>query len=220
MAKMLCRPTPPISRFSAISKVHRVAALCAALIVFAWPGESHARCMSTQEANAEHVRGLQSALMVAALKCVHRPELKSFERYNSIITQFDRELIAHSNVLQAYFRRVYGSKHRYHINKYVTRLANDFSLRTFETPSFCDEMSDIANTILADGEGSILHLRFDRSFLPPNSANLCASKKSRDFPALNGTVPDLVSIHMPDLDKPAKSKQVLDPSVVPPMPAE
>lgn len=212
------QPTTAISRFSSL--VGRAVIVVLALAVLASPVQARKLCMSPLEANAEHVRGLQSALMVAALKCVHRPELDSYERYNTIIQQFNRELLAHSNVLQDYFRRSYGSKHRYHLNKYVTRLANDFSMRTFDVPTFCDEMAAIASGLLEDGQGAILHLRFDRSFLPQNSAELCASKASRDFPALNGNVPDLVSIHMPDIERKARERRTLDPALVPPMPAE
>jgi len=191
-----------------------------AALLLGLPAQGWARCMSLMEANAEYVRGLQSALMVAALKCVHRPELGAYDKYNQFVSRFDRELIAHSNVLQKYFRDTYGAQHRFFLNKYVTRLANDFSLRTFESPEFCDQMTQIADELLADGEGAVLHMRFDRSFLPPLTEPLCESRASRDFPALNGTVPDLISIHMPDIDLALKRKRLLEPSLVPPMPAE
>ena len=68
-------------------------------------------CMKEAEVTAEHARGLQAGLMVAALKCVHKPNLKLQENYNAFVTRYNAVLTTHSNVIQAYFKRCYGQRH-------------------------------------------------------------------------------------------------------------
>ena len=59
--------------------------------------------MTKAETTAEQARGLQAGLMVAALKCVHKPGLKLHETYNVFVSRYNAELTSHSNVMQAYF---------------------------------------------------------------------------------------------------------------------
>ncbi|MDA0338393.1 MAG: hypothetical protein O2910_00870 [Proteobacteria bacterium] len=158
-------------------------------------------CMSVAEMNAERVRSLQSGLMVAALKCVHRPELDLHTSYNGFVGRFERELIVHSDVLQDYFRRAHGSKHRTVLNQYVTSLANRYSIRTFDFPTFCDDMALLSASILVQEAGAIQNVSFDMSHLAPGYSELCESAHNRDFPWLQGGLPDLATVHMPDLDE-------------------
>lgn len=160
-------------------------------------------CMTREEALAEQARGLQSALMVAALKCVHKADLKLYENYNAFITRFNPELSTHSEVMQAYFRRSYGAGNKHALNEYMTSLANYFSLDTFNNPKFCEDMAKVVEAVLAAPDGAVLRGQFETDFLPPNSAPTCNDARNvvnRDVPALSGTIPDLASIHMPDLD--------------------
>ena len=161
-------------------------------------------CMTQAETTAEQARGVQSALMVAALKCVHKPSLKLYDNYNAFVTRYNNELTAHSLVMQAYFKRSYGQGHKDALNKYMTSLANYFSLNTFNNKTFCEDMAAVAVAILAQGDGAVARGSFDTTFLPANTAPMCNDGKprmaSKDVPTLSGKIPDLAAIHMPDLD--------------------
>ena len=168
-------------------------------------------CMTQAETTAEHARGLQSALMVAALKCVHKSSLKMYDNYNVFITRYNNELTSHSKVMQAYFQRSHGKGHQAALNKYMTSMANYFSLNTFNNPKFCEDMAAAVTAVLAQGDGAVLRGQFETSFLPPNSAPMCnadAKVASKDVPTLSGKIPDLAAIHMPDLDTRAKHTAV------------
>lgn len=167
--------------------------------------------MTQAETTAEHARGLQSALMVAALKCVHKSSLKMYDNYNTFITRYNSELTSHSKVMQAYFQRSHGKGHQAALNKYMTSMANYFSLNTFNNPKFCEDMAAAVTAVLAQGDGAVLRGQFETSFLPPNSAPMCnedAKMASKDVPALSGKIPDLAAIHMPDLDTRTKHTAV------------
>ncbi|MEN3975215.1 hypothetical protein WJU21_08890 [Emcibacter sp. SYSU 3D8] len=162
--------------------------------------------MTKAETTAEQARGLQAALMVAALKCVHKPGLKLHETYNEFILRYNNELSAHSTVMQAYFKRSYGQGHKDALNKYMTSLANYFSLNTFGNKLFCEDMAAAATAIVAKSDGAVLRGEFDTDMLPATSAPLCndpaqRTMASKDVPTLNGRIPDLAAIHMPDLDR-------------------
>ncbi len=171
-------------------------------------------CMTKAEMTAEQARGLQAALMVAALKCVHKPSLKLHENYNAFVSRYNAELTSHSTVMQAYFKRSYGQGHKDALNKYMTSLANYFSLNTFGNKTFCEDMAASAVAILAKADGAVLRGEFDTNLLPATSAPMCndpanRTMASKDVPTLNSRIPDLASIHMSDLDtRPLRSAQV------------
>ncbi len=171
-------------------------------------------CMTKAETTAEQARGLQAALMVAALKCVHKPGLKLHENYNAFVSRYNNELTSHSNIMQAYFKRSYGQGHKDALNRYMTSLANYFSLNTFGNKTFCEDMAAAAVAINAKADGAVLRGEFETHILPTTSAPTCndpanRTMASRDVPALNSRIPDLASIHMPDLDtRPLQAAQI------------
>lgn len=107
------------------------------------------QCSTLAEARAEHVRILQTELMVAALKCRARSDLKLYEKYNRFVRQYTPQLVAHGKSLTHYFERQHGTNYRQHMDKYITTLANTISLASDRNASFCDASSSQADTILA-----------------------------------------------------------------------
>ena len=183
--------------------------------IFAVSGGAFALpCMTKAETTAEQARGLQAALMVAALKCVHKPSLKLHENYNAFVSRYNNELTSHSNVMQAYFKRSYGQGYKDALNKYMTSLANYYSLNTFGNKTFCEDMAASAVAIMAKADGAVLRGEFDTNMLPATTAPLCndpsnRTMASKDVPTLNSRIPDLASIHMPDLDtRPLQAAQI------------
>jgi hypothetical protein len=81
-------------------------------------------CVSARDEIALNARILQTELMVAALACGEQ------ERYNAFVTTFRREIAAHSSSLRRVFSRAYGPAGTRELNAFVTRLANDASIRS------------------------------------------------------------------------------------------
>ena len=158
------------------------------------------QCMSKIEFRAERVRALQSGLMFAALKCVHKPQLGLQDNYNDIMLRFGKDLAKHSTTVQQYFRRTQGAAHRRHLHKYVTGMANKYSIISFSEPNFCEGMSALGQSILDGADDVIALARFNRRLLLPKLAEPCEPEENPALLVLNRRVPDPVSIHMPDID--------------------
>jgi hypothetical protein len=92
--------------------------------------------LNAREQAALDVRYLQTELMVAALSC-GRPEFH--KHYNTFVTKFAPALKRHGAALKTYFSRQYGSQGTKQMDTYVTRLANEASLRSMQQPSFCTD---------------------------------------------------------------------------------
>ena len=84
-------------------------------------------CVSAAEEIALNTRVLQTELMVAALACGEQ------ERYNAFVTTFRREIAAQGSSLRRLFARAYGHAGTREMNAFVTRLANDASIRSANT---------------------------------------------------------------------------------------
>jgi hypothetical protein len=158
------------------------------------------QCMSKTEFRAERVRALQSALMFSALKCVHKPQLGLQDNYNEIMERFGKDLAKHSITVQQYFRRTQGPAHRRHLHKYVTGMANRYSIISFSEPNFCEGMSELGQSILDGADDAIAVARFNRRLLLPILAEPCEPEENAALLVLNRRVPDPVSIHMPEID--------------------
>ena len=115
---------PPMSR------VHPPALPAAAALTLAVAlvaGEAQAGrtpCVFAREEVALNARVLQTELMVAALACGEAT------RYNAFVTTFRREIAAQGSSLRRLFGRAYGSGGSRELNAFVTRLANDASIRS------------------------------------------------------------------------------------------
>ena len=164
------------------------------------PGLAAGKCLSNKEMRADRARTLQSGLMFAALKCIHKPHLELQEKYNAVMKRFGKDLAAQSRVVQGYFRRTQGVSHRKQLHKYVTGMANRYSVASFSAPQFCEDMAALGEDILTGEDDVIMNARFDTALLLPSYAPSCAAKDNPTLVVLNQRVPDLVSIHMPDID--------------------
>lgn len=91
--------------------------------------------LSPKEREAINFRLLQTELMVAALSC-GRNDFKS--KYNNFVVRFGPALRRNGRTLRAIFRRAYGHNGRRRLDTYVTRLANEASVRSMENTRFCE----------------------------------------------------------------------------------
>jgi hypothetical protein len=130
----------PARRHAALFAAAAVAALCA----FASPGA--AQPLNAREQAALDVRYLQTELMVAALSC-GRPEFH--QRYNTFVAKFGKSLKRHGSVMKSYFTREYGKQGTVQMDRYVTRLANEASLRSMQQVSFCQDSGTLFERVTA-----------------------------------------------------------------------
>lgn len=102
--------------------------------------------LNAREQAALDVRYLQTELMVAALSC-GRPEYHN--HYNAFVAKFGNSLKRHSNVMKTYFTREYGAQANKQMDTYVTRLANEASLRSMQQVAFCKDSGSLFERVTA-----------------------------------------------------------------------
>lgn len=97
-------------------------------------------CYTGPEVRASQVRQLQTELMVATLSCAGYPQLGLRERYTAFVHKFGGSLNDNAKVLRGHFQRNHGRDHARRFDAYITSLANQASLRSFDEPSYCQSM--------------------------------------------------------------------------------
>ena len=88
-------------------------------------------CIRHSELEPLRVRLFQTELMVAALTCQRRTD------YNQVVAKFGGELASRGRSLKVIFKRLYGANSEAALNRFVTRLANEASLRSLRTADYC-----------------------------------------------------------------------------------
>jgi hypothetical protein len=91
--------------------------------------------LSPREREAMSFRRLQTELMVAALSC-GRHDFRS--KYNTFVVRFRPALRSNGRTLKAIFKRTYGHRGTRRLDAYVTKLANEASVRSMENAAFCE----------------------------------------------------------------------------------
>jgi len=89
-------------------------------------------CIKRAEVEPLKVRLFQTELMVAALTCKRRGD------YNLVMAKFGRELASRGRSLKVIFKRLYGPGAEPALNRFLTRLANEASLRSLHTADYCN----------------------------------------------------------------------------------
>jgi hypothetical protein len=137
-----------------------------------------ATCALPNEHAALSTRVLQSDLMVAALTCGER------NSYNSFVTKFEAELVAHGKALRQYFTRAHGKGGRSEVNRFVTRLANKASARSIAQGSraFCTAASSLFKEILGIESADLRTFVAQRPHAGDHGIRSCAVKASRAEP--------------------------------------
>lgn len=102
--------------------------------------------LNQREQAALDVRYLQTELMVAALSCGNPAYHK---QYNVFVGRFGKSLKTHANVLKSYFNRQYGKQGTKEMDSYVTRLANEASLRSMQQATFCQDSAALFQRVTA-----------------------------------------------------------------------
>ena len=91
------------------------------------------------------MRVMQSELMVAALAC------SSSANYNAFVSRYKNELTNYGKTMQDLFKRVHGGNAFSQINSFVTRVANEASLKMAQNTHFCEDAGQMFETLLQSG---------------------------------------------------------------------
>jgi hypothetical protein len=123
-----------------------LAALSLTVSVAATPAVAAAAspCVSAADETALNARVLQTELMVAALSCHEQT------RYNTFVRTFRSQIAEQSASLRRLFDRAYGRSGTRELNAYVTRLANDASIRSAnDGQRYCTSSAALLSEALA-----------------------------------------------------------------------
>ncbi|MDH3241749.1 MAG: hypothetical protein OEO83_13905 [Alphaproteobacteria bacterium] len=101
--------------------------------------------LSSLEKEAMAFRHLQTELMVAALSC-GRQEYRN--KYNTFVLRYRPALKRNGRILKTIFKRNYGTQSKRRLDRYVTQLANDVSVRSMERAEFCEVAGRKFNAVL------------------------------------------------------------------------
>jgi hypothetical protein len=107
--------------------------------------------LSPKEKEAMAFRYLQTELMVAALSCGYQ-EYRS--KYNTFILRYRPAFQRNGRTLRAIFKRNYGNGSKRRLDDYVTRLANEASVRSMERSEFCEVAGRKLDAVLTAGGGA------------------------------------------------------------------
>lgn len=121
----------------------------AGLVSVASTGAAHAiEPRNSSETAAVNARLLQTEMMVAALACDLRPQ------YNRAVRIFEKVLVGHGKVLRGMFRRSHGASAQRHLDRYITRLANEASARSnYDRATYCRTAASLFGDVLASRSG-------------------------------------------------------------------
>jgi len=107
--------------------------------------------LSAEEKEAIAFRHLQTELMVAALSC-GRQEYHS--KYNTFVLRYRPAFKRNGRTLRAIFKRNYGNGGKRRLDSYVTRLANEASVRSMQRSEFCEVAGRKLDAVLTAGGGA------------------------------------------------------------------
>ena len=124
-------------------------------------------CVTRSEVPALETRLLQTELMVAALTCKQRAG------YNSIIAKFSDELVDGGRVLKRLFKRLHGVNSEKRLNRFITRLANEASVRSLHKVEYCESASKLMHQTLALKVGALTDFAGSKKFTKRHGLALC-----------------------------------------------
>lgn len=157
----------------------RTRTLITAVLVFLFsaglPGTLQAAglCLTAAEARAERIRIVQTELMIAALKCASRPELRLNETYDRFVRDFKPQLVENARILSNYFKRRHGVAHQQELDSFITGLANRISLISGRDPGFCDAAAGFGSALPAPERRAFPEARPDDPQLIEPDLPLC-----------------------------------------------
>lgn len=157
-----------------------LAGATACLLAAAMTFPAQAKCYGAKERDAVHVRTLQTTLMVAALSCrrVLGPEFPA--QYNQFMRKHGKELTRQSYVLQAHFKREYGSGWMSRLDKFLTAMANDATRRSMGGGGFCAATRPVFEQLVASEPTQLASVSTDYVLANGGAVQGCEVKAAKN----------------------------------------
>lgn len=115
-------------------------------VAIAGPAFARPQCYSTQDVRAMQVRQLHYELMVAALKC-QGGEVDFRDKWSNWVGRFGSAMNTNASHLRGMFARL--GKGQTGMDRYVTQLSNDASMRAQHVEDYCGTQAKLFDTVLA-----------------------------------------------------------------------
>lgn len=126
-------------------------------------------CARGDDVAALRTRMLQTELMVAALTCGER------QRYNAFVNKHRAELVTRGGELTRYFKRTRGAKAQKSLDSFITRLANEASLRTVsDRNGYCADADAAFDAVAETPKGRLGRLAAERATADAHGVTSCA----------------------------------------------
>lgn len=155
--------------------------IAAAAAVLAFPAMATAACATKSEVQAINLRALKSSLMVAALSCGQQSE------YNAFINKHNALFSSDGHEVKGYFSRNYGSSGDYHMNRFITKLANEASNVSMKQSSeaYCTAMKSAFKEIVAMNRESVQSHAASARYVSLHGIDACATGADNAKMAMN-----------------------------------
>jgi hypothetical protein len=147
-------------------KVACVAA-CVSLVMVSSAAQAKL-CASPTLEPALHARMLQTELMVAALYC------GSSSQYNAFVQRYGAQLVVSGSLIKEAFEQEHGKGYKRPWDTWLTKLANNASLRSMESiAAYCGETNLIFETLNGPGVDDVREYAGLRPFADKHGLKSC-----------------------------------------------
>lgn len=160
-------------------------------LTIAAPAFAKQQCYTPQDIRAMQVRQLHYELMVAALKC-QGTEVDFRGKWSTWVNRFGTTMNANATHLRGMFGRL--GKGQSGMDRYVTQLSNDASMRAQHVEEYCDTQVKLFDTVL--------------ELAPHEMENWAANSIEKPIPATAGcsATPAPAPVKQAKADKPVAAK--------------
>lgn len=126
-------------------------------------------CIRASETGALEVRLVQTELMVAALSCQRKSD------YNRFVRKFETELVARGQALKSLFQRLYGDRAEHRLNRFITRLANEASMRSLVGGGYCAGVAQLFEDAFEVAPGNLAAFAAHQPFSRKHGLPICGA---------------------------------------------
>jgi hypothetical protein len=174
-------------------------------ITIAAPAFAKPQCYTHQDVRAMQVRQLHYELMVAALKC-QGGEVDFHDKWSSWVNRFGSVMNSNANQLRGLFSRL--GKGQSGMDRYVTQLSNDASMRAQHVEDYCGTQAKLFDTVLALSPTEMEAWAVDSIEKPmPATANCSATSPSPVKQAkVTAPAPTKAKVEKTKADKPKATR--------------
>jgi len=174
-------------------------------ITIAAPAFAKPQCYTHQDVRAMQVRQLHYELMVAALKC-QGGEVDFRDKWSSWVNRFGPVMNSNANQLRGLFSRL--GKGQSGMDRYVTQLSNDASMRAQHVEDYCGTQAKLFDTVLALSPTEMEAWAVDSIEKPmPATANCSATSPSPVKQAkVTAPAPTKAKVEKTKADKPKATR--------------